>query len=73
MTANDENDAFRDSLSNFASYPRNLVHHNTFDHVLEAHVDRLDTQDERLFSGEEKTDVELWESGVGPSGKVPRK
>jgi hypothetical protein len=49
------------------------VHHNTFDHVLEAHVDRLDKQDERLFSGEEKTDVELWESGVGPSGKVPRK
>jgi hypothetical protein len=73
MTANDENDAFRDSLDSSASYPRNLVHHNTFDHILEAHVDRLDKQEERLFSCEGKTDVELWESGIGPSGKVPRK
>lgn len=73
MTENDENDAFRDSLNSFASYPRNLVHHNTFDHILEGHVDRLDKQDERLFSSEERTDVELWESGNQPSGKVPRK
>lgn len=73
MAENDENGAFLDSLNNFASYPRNLVHHNTFDHILEGHVDRLDKQDERLFSSEEKTDVELWESGVQPSGKVPRK
>ncbi len=73
MTENEENDAFQNSLNNFASYPMNLVHHNTFNHILEGHFDRLDKQDERLFSSEEKTDVELWESGVHPSGKIPRK
>jgi hypothetical protein len=68
-----ENDAFRDSLNNFARFPRNLVHHNTYEHILEGHVERLDKQDERLFSSEEKTDVGLWECGVHPSGKVSRK
>jgi len=73
MTKNDENDAFRDSLNNFANYPKNLVHHNTFDHILEGDVNRLDSQEWRLFSSEEKSNVELWESGVQPSGKVSRK
>lgn len=49
------------------------MHHNTYEHILEGHVERLDKQDERLFSSEEKTDVGLWECGVHPSGKVSRK
>jgi hypothetical protein len=73
MTQTDENDAFHDSLDNFASYPRNLVHHNTVDHILEGDVNRLDSQEWRLFSSEEKSNVELWECGVQPSGKVSQK
>jgi hypothetical protein len=50
MAETDENNAFRDSLNNSARYPRNLVHHNNFDHILEGDVNRLDSQEWRLFS-----------------------
>jgi hypothetical protein len=49
------------------------VYHNSFDHILDGDIARLDNQESRLFSSEEKSDVELWESGDQPSGKVSRK
>lgn len=57
---NDE-EAFRGSFGDFDRFPTNLVYNNTYKHVLEAYVERLALQNDRLFSSEDKTSVELWE------------
>ena len=66
-----DNDAFRESLNSYGSFPKNLVYHSTYEHILEGHVDRLERQNERLFSSQEiqeKTDVEIWEYRAQPTG-----
>lgn len=63
-------DIFQDSLSRSNVFPRNLVYSNIYDHVLEAHADRLDNQSERLFCDEEKADVEMWEYKNHATGKL---
>ncbi|RDL30167.1 uncharacterized protein BP5553_10445 [Venustampulla echinocandica] len=63
-----DNDSFRDSLNKSASFPKSLVYHRAYEHVLEAHVDRLNEQDDRLFSCEDKTNLELWEYGAQSTG-----
>ncbi|CZR56656.1 uncharacterized protein PAC_06545 [Phialocephala subalpina] len=65
-----DNDAFRGSVASFDDYPKNLVHHNTYYHILQAYADRLTKEDDRLFCNENETDVELWEYKVEPTGFV---
>jgi len=58
------------SLTNFDSFPRNLVYHTYYDHVLEAHADRLSEQNARLFNTDGRSDINLWECRDQSSGKL---
>jgi len=53
--------AFRTSCDAAASFPKSLVYHNTYKHILDTHVERLNKQENRLFCDEDKADLELWE------------
>jgi hypothetical protein len=63
-----DEEAFRGSFDGFDRFPTNLVYHNTYKHVLEAYAERLALQNDRLFSSEERTSVELWEYAEQSTG-----
>lgn len=43
------------------NYPTNLLNHNHYKHTLEAYIQRLNEDEDRLFHDSSKTQLYLWE------------
>jgi hypothetical protein len=73
QNANDRQ-RFEDSCNAADNFPSNLVFHNTYPHILRTYVSRLDDQEnkDRLFYGENASDVEVWEYSNQHSGDWPQ-
>jgi hypothetical protein len=56
----DDDVRFMQSCTNTAGYPKNIVCHNSYDHVLTAYTEQLDEQESRLFCDELKAAVYIW-------------
>jgi hypothetical protein len=54
-----EKERFQISCAEAANYPKNLVYHDTYDHILKGYIDRLDEQAERLFFDESKASLSV--------------
>lgn len=52
---------FIKSCNQADNFPRNLVHHETYEHNLLTYVDRLDEREDKLFSKEENGSLDLLE------------
>ncbi|KAM3071949.1 hypothetical protein ACMFMG_008417 [Clarireedia jacksonii] len=49
---------FKASCESAAEFPKNLVYHDTYNHVLQSYTERLELQESRLFFDESKSN--LW-------------
>jgi hypothetical protein len=47
------------SCNNAAEYPKNIVHHNVYEHVLDAYAEQLNEQQNRLFCEDSKAALYL--------------
>lgn len=52
-------DQFISSCDSAGEYPRNLIHPNAYVHKLRAYAERLDSENERLFSNEARAAVDF--------------
>jgi len=57
-----EMERFQESCCSAATFPRNLVNHGTYDHILRKYSERLDEKQDRLFCGAGEASVDLLES-----------
>jgi hypothetical protein len=57
--AGDDEARFIQSCTNAAEYPKNIVFHNSYDHLLIAYTEHLDEQESRLFCDESKAVVHI--------------
>lgn len=48
-----------ESCNQAAHFPRNLIHHDTYEHSLKAYVERLDERQLGLFHKEEHARLDL--------------
>lgn len=56
-----DKELFVSSCREAASFPRNLVYHDTYEHNLKAYVRRLDVREDQLFCRELNSILDLWE------------
>ena len=54
-----EREKFIRSCNDAIAYPNNLVYHNSYDHVLQSYVERLDEHEKRLFFGESRASLSI--------------
>jgi hypothetical protein len=55
---------FLASCDQAENFPKNLIHHDTYQHNLKAYVERLDKKQSYLFSDEEQGSLDLMEYDV---------
>ena len=60
---------FLKSCEQAASFPKNLIHQDTYQHNLDAFVERLDDRQLDLFSEEDGGNLDLMEYDVQTRGK----
>jgi len=60
---------FLKSCEQASDFPKNLIHQDTYQHNLNAYVERLDKRQLDLFSDEEKGSLDLMEYDVQTRGK----
>jgi hypothetical protein len=53
-----DDERFKASCESAAEFPKNLVYHDTYAHVLQSYAERLAIQEARLFFDESKSN--LW-------------
>jgi hypothetical protein len=53
------------SCADARDYPRNLVCHNTYQHVLSSYLQGLNAREQSLFCSENKAAVDFWEIDDG--------
>jgi hypothetical protein len=53
----DDEERFKQSCTNAAGYPKNIIYHNSYDHVLTTYAEQLNEQESRLFCDELKAAV----------------
>jgi hypothetical protein len=60
---------FLKSCEQASSFPKNLIRQDTYQHNLEAYVERLDKTQPYLFSNEDNGSLDLMEYDVQTQGK----
>ena len=64
-----ERDAFIKSCDTALTFPKCLVYHNTYEHILDAYIERLKKEETRLFFNENRADAEFWDYRTQARGK----
>ena len=67
-----DNQLFSRSCTNAATFPKNIVRSTTSKHNLESFFNRLEEHNDRLFCGDGKASIELWEYLDTVQGMLPR-
>jgi hypothetical protein len=60
---------FLESCNQASNFPKNLIHHDTYEHNLKGYVERLDKRQLDLFSDEDKGSLDLTEFDVQTRSK----
>lgn len=56
-----------------AKYPRNLVDHHTYQHVLDSYVNQLNDKEDNLFCGPSNVLINFWQFDHESQGSSPEK
>lgn len=64
----DDEVRFKQSCTNAAEYPKNIIYRNSYDYVLTTYAEQLGEHESRLFCDELKAAVFIWQYNEAKKG-----